>query len=76
MSKTLAVGLVIGVSLASSVGLSIKIIEDKLSHLQKKGEGLKAGAALGKSFQDLKAETLRVRQEYEKTGYKSAELGE
>lgn len=57
------------------MGSSIKTIEDKLSHLQKKGESVKIGAALGKSFQDLKAETLRVRQEYEKTGYKNAELG-
>lgn len=57
------------------MGSSIKIAGDKLSQLQKKGESLKIGAALGKSFQDLKAETLRVRQEYEKTGYKSAELG-
>ena len=53
MSKTLAVGLVIGASLASSVGSSIKTIEDKLSHLQKKGEGLKAGAALGKYIEEF-----------------------
>jgi len=36
---------------------------------------LKVGASLGKSFLDLKQETLKVRQEYEKTGFKSVELG-
>ena len=76
MSKTLTVGLVIGASLASSVGSSINSVGDKLSQLQKKSEDLKVGAALGRSFVDLRAETLKVRQEYEKTGYKSKELEE
>lgn len=74
MSKTLAVGLVIGASLASSVGSSISGVGDKLSQLQKKSDKLKLGASIGKSFVDLENETASLCKEFERTGTVSTKL--
>lgn len=74
MSKTLAVGLVIGASLASSVGQSISGVGDKLSQLQKKSEGLKVGAAIGRDFQNLRSEFVKTALESAKAGGKNEEL--
>ena len=76
MSKTLAVGLVIGASLASSVGSSISGVGDKLSQLQAKSEHLKLGVALGRSLLSLKTATAATREEARKYGFQIGKVAQ
>lgn len=74
--KTLTIGLVIGATLASGVGKVFQDLDGRIASLQGRAGQLKVGENLGRNFQDLRAETMRVRAEYEKTGFKSQELGD
>lgn len=59
-STTLSVGLVIGASLASSVGSTFKSLEGRLAQTQQKAESLRLGAAAGRRWQDLRSESLKL----------------
>lgn len=72
--SNITLGLVIGASLASSFGSAIGSAATKISQLQKKSESFKIGAAAGKQFQELRAESHKVWEEYNATGRSSTEL--
>ncbi|WP_281680180.1 phage tail tape measure protein [Synergistes jonesii] len=75
MSNTaLSVALIIGASLASGFGGAIGSAASKIAQLQKKGESFKIGATAGKQFQELRAESHKVWEEYNATGRSSTEL--
>lgn len=74
MSK-LAVGLIIGASLASSVGSTIGSASSGLGKLKTQTEQLKLGQSIGQEYQTIEKEIGRVGEEFAKTGYKSADLG-
>ncbi len=59
-STTLSVGLIIGASLASSVGSAFKSLEGRLAQTQQKAESLRLGAAAGRRWQDLRSESLKL----------------
>lgn len=73
--SNLSIGLIIGAALSSGFSSTIGSVTSKLSQLQQKSETLKIGETAGKQFQELRAEALRVRKEFEASGYKSKELG-
>lgn len=73
--SNLSIGLIIGAALSSVFYSAIGSATSKISQLDKKGQSLKLGETIGKQFQEFRAETLRVRKEFEASGYKSKELG-
>ncbi|MCD7875777.1 MAG: phage tail tape measure protein [Cloacibacillus porcorum] len=73
--SNLSIGLIIGAALSSGFYSAIGSATSKISQLDKKGQSLKLGETIGKQFQEFRAETLRVRKEFEASGYKSKELG-
>lgn len=74
MSK-LAVSLIIGASLASSVGSTIGSASSGLGKLKTQTDQLKLGQSIGQEYQAIEKEIGKVGEEFGKTGYKSAELG-
>lgn len=73
--SNLAIGLVIGASLASSVGSAVGNVSSSLGKLKQQSEHLKLGQTIGKDYQTLEKEIDRTGETFAKTGYKSVELG-
>ncbi len=58
--KSLSVGLVIGASLASSVGNSFRSVGTELGKLQEKSRGLKLGIETGSQWKSMREESLKL----------------
>ena len=58
--KNLGIGLVIGASLASSVGNTLKSLDKSIGQLQAKAKDIKLGIAAGEKWKDLRGETLKL----------------
>ena len=58
--KNLGIGLVIGASLASSVGGTFKSLDKSIGQLQAKAKDVKLGIAAGERWKDLRGEALKL----------------
>lgn len=58
--KNLGIGLVIGASLASSVGGTFKSLDKSIGQLQAKAKDVKLGIATGERWRDLRGEALKL----------------
>ncbi len=58
--KNLGIGLVIGASLASSVGGTFKSLDKSIGQLQAKAKDVKLGIAAGEKWKDLRGEALKL----------------
>lgn len=58
--KNLGIGLVIGASLASSVGGTFKSLDKSIDQLQAKAKDVKLGIAAGEKWKDLRGEALKL----------------
>lgn len=58
--KNLGIGLVIGASLASSVGGTFKSLDKSIGQLQAKAKDVKLGISAGEKWKDLRGETLKL----------------
>ena len=58
--KNLGIGLVIGASLASSVGGTFKSLDKSIGQLQAKAKDVKLGIAVGEKWRDLRGEALKL----------------
>lgn len=58
--KNLGIGLVIGASLASSVGGTFKSLDKSIGQLQTKAKDVKLGIATGEKWKDLRGEALKL----------------
>lgn len=58
--KNLGIGLVIGASLASSVGGTFKSLDKSIGQLQTKAKDVKLGIAAGEKWKDLRGEALKL----------------
>ena len=58
--KNLGIGLVIGASLASSVGGTLKSLDKSIGQLQAKAKDVKLGISVGERWKDLRGESLKL----------------
>ena len=58
--KNLGIGLVIGASLASSVGGTFKSLDKSIGQLQAKAKDVKLGISVGERWKDLRGESLKL----------------
>ena len=58
--KNLGIGLVIGASLASSVGGTFKSLDKSIGQLQAKAKDIKLGLSAGEKWKDLRGESLKL----------------
>ena len=58
--KNLGIGLVIGASLASSVGGTFKSLDKSIGQLQAKAKDIKLGISAGEKWKDLRGESLKL----------------
>ena len=58
--KNLGIGLIIGASLASSVGGTFKSLDKSIGQLQAKAKDVKLGIATGERWKDLRGESLKL----------------
>jgi len=58
--KNLGIGLVIGASLASSVGGTFKSLDKSIGQLQAKAKDVKLGISAGEKWKDLRSESLKL----------------
>lgn len=58
--KNLGIGLVIGASLASSVGGTFKSLDKSIGQLQAKAKDVKLGISAGEKWKELRGETLKL----------------
>lgn len=58
--KSIAIGLVIGASLASSVGSTFQSLDRNIAQLQTKTQNVKIGIAAGENWQKLRGESLKL----------------
>ena len=58
--KNLGIGLVIGASLASSVGSTFKSLNKSIGQLQAKAKDVKLGISAGEKWKDLRGESLKL----------------
>lgn len=58
--KNLGIGLIVGASLASSVGSTFKSLDKSIGQLQAKAKDVKLGIAAGEKWKDLRGEALKL----------------
>ena len=70
----LTLGLIIGASLASSVGSALKSAESRITALQERSANIKLGLKLGEGYRDISAEMNKVGAEIARTAAPGAAL--
>ena len=63
--KTLSIGVVIGASLASSVGNTFRSLDKSIGQIQQKSQTVKLGIAAGQQWKSLRGEAMKLSAQYQ-----------